>query len=366
MKTLKKITKTTEQYEKSGVVFVEDKKRKEISPDILIPSGSTLLNLECSGRVEGAFALGHFANLIGDSHSGKSLLALTMLAECAVLPQFDEYRLIYDDVEAANEFDLEYLFGQWLLDRLELKDKPGERSRFFEDFDDNINTALRGDTSFIYVLDSFDSLTTQYAVEKADKNRRARERDTKQSGSYGDGKAKLASEFFSRTIQPLRDKKSFILIISQTRDNIGFGSMFTPKTRSGGKALKFYSSHEIWLACKGKEKKKGRTVVTDVQAKITKNKLTGHHGEAYFSILFDYGIDDITSCIQFLRDHKYWTGSKKKLNTRGFIDEETTQAELIKLIEEEGLEDKLKKECQHVYNKIIDGLRPKRKSKYGG
>ena len=337
----------------------------------LIPSPSTIFNLECSGNVEGAFLEGTIVNLIGDSHSGKTLFAISTLAECAIDSRFDDWELHYDDVEAACEFDIPYLFGKVTDERINQE----HRSRTFESFSDRIAKLLDNNTPFVYVLDSFDALTTRAAIKLDVKNRKKREKGLEDDGSYGDGKPKLASEFFSMRTQDISDCRALIIIISQTRDNIGFGSMFNPKTRSGGRALKFYSFHEIWLACQAVEKVKKRKVLTNVQAKITKNKLNGSHGEALFPILFDYGVDDIASCIKFLIEDGDWTGTKASINTKGFCPLErktktkkTTgvrYSDLVKYIEENDLEDDLKLVCQQTFDSIIESIKPKeRKRKY--
>ncbi len=375
-KIIKKVKKiptadTAEQFEtvmatkKIGKVY----KKEKIDPLKLVPTGSTTFNLECSGHIEGAFLLGKMVNLIGDSHAGKTLLGFTIFAECELLERFDDYRFIYDDVEAANEFDLGKLFGKDCADRIE----QDVRSRTIEDFNDNVANALEDDAPFIYILDSFDALTSEAAIEKDAANRKARAKGNETTGDFGDGKPKIFSRFCSMRIQDLNDKGSLLIIISQTRDNIGFGAKFTPKTRSGGKALKFYAFHEIWLACQKKEKKGKRTIITNVQSKITKNKLTGNHGESYFPILNDYGVDNIRSCINFLHDEGDWTGSPGSVNTKGFLDRQETAGGklkhpsikvIIEDIEENDREDELFQLCKDTYDDIMLSLKPDRKPKY--
>lgn len=344
-------------------------KKSIINPLELVPTGSTTFNLECSGFIEGAFKTGTMVNLIGDSHAGKTLFGFTIFAECALLERFDNYRFIYDDVEAANGFDLELLFGEDCAERIE----EDVRSRTVEDFNDNVARALDDDQPFIYILDSFDALTSEAALVKDAENRKKREKGNQTTGDYGDGKPKIFSRFCSMRIQDLSDNGSVLIIISQTRDNIGFGSMFTPKTRSGGKALKFYSFFEIWLACQKKEKEGKRTIVTNVQAKITKNKLTGRHGEVYFPILNDYGVDNLGSCINFLRDEGDWTGTPGAVNTKGFLAPTPTTkgkmkhpsvSNIISDIEDNDREDELFELCQETYDTIMESLKPNRKPKY--
>lgn len=365
----KKTRSTAEQVKRTA------KRPERITPrsvdvSTLIPSPCVPFNLECSGRHEGAFQLGKITNLIGDSHAGKTLFALSSLAECANDKRFDDYDLFLDDVESANEFDIPYLFGKKFSKRL--IDDDEYKSWTIEQFNDRIATLLDAGTPFIYVLDSFDALTSEAAIKLDAENRKKRAKGAKTDGSYGDGKAKIMSDFFKLRIQDLYDKQSSIIIISQTRDNIGFGAQFNPKVRSGGKALKFFSCHEVWLAMQKKEKKGKRTYITNVQAKITKNKITGRHGEAFFPIMFDYGVDNISSCIKFLVDEGSWTGSKASYNTKGFYPmpknstaKGVTHEKLVTWIEENNKEKELAELCQEAYDAVMEALKPShRKRRY--
>lgn len=369
----KKIVPLSEQFkqnQKSELPRLIETIESEVDPDDLIPTGSTILNLECSGHIEGAFKIGKMVNLIGDSHSGKTLQGFTIFAECNKRSRFNNHRFILDDVEAANEFNVVKLFGKKCAERIDYS----IRSSTIESFQDNISRLLESKKPFIYILDSFDGLTSEAAVEKDEENRKKREKGTETKGDFGDGKAKIFSRFCSINIQKLADNDSFLLVISQTRDNMGFGAQFTPKTRSGGKALKFYSSHEIWLACQKSEKEGKRTVRTDVQAKITKNKLTGRHGEALFSVLMNYGIDDIESCVDFLITEGPWikkTGGV--IDTKRFVpniinakgDEKLPKVQqILEYIETRDKEGELKQLCKIAYDDIMEKLNPKRKPKY--
>lgn len=361
----KSAVQSTAQQVESSISKTTERKRKKIDVTELIPSPSVPFNLECSGHIEGAFQKGKIINLIGDSHAGKTLFALSIFAECNLRPEFDDYRFIEDDVEAADEFDKSFLFGEECADRIE-GEEQGIRSNSFEDFESNINKALNDGKPFIYLLDSADALDTEAAIKKHEENMAAREKGNKEKGSYGDGKAALFSSFFKHIKQKLDDANSLLIIISQTRDNLGFGAQFNPKVRSGGKALKFYSAHEVWLSMMKKEKKGDRTYSTDVMAKITKNKLTGRHGVAYFPILFDYGVDNISSCIGFLLKEKHWSGNRTSVDTKGWHPEgKISYQKLVKYIEDGGYEHELAKECKVAYDNAILEMSPThRKSRY--
>ena len=64
------------------------KEEKEVKPEsqngkLWVPSGSILFNLACSDRYSGAYLEGRMINLVGDSSSGKSFLALSGMAAMA-------------------------------------------------------------------------------------------------------------------------------------------------------------------------------------------------------------------------------------------------------------------------------------------
>ena len=69
--------------------------QQEIPLSDYLGTGSTLLNLACTGKLQGGFLKGHYYSVVGDSSSGKTFLALTCFAEAAINKNFKEFRLIY-------------------------------------------------------------------------------------------------------------------------------------------------------------------------------------------------------------------------------------------------------------------------------
>lgn len=333
---------------------------------LLVPSGSVMLNLACSNTWRGAYEVGRMSNLIGDSSSGKTYLALEMLAQCANDPRFKNYSLIYDDVEHALSMDIEDLFGHNLAERISGPEGPidtTEPSRTIEDFHFNIKNELENGPC-IYVLDSFDALTCEADLDKIEEMRKAREAGKEISGSYNLAKPKKASQILQDIVSEIEKTKSFLLIISQTRDNITPGT-FEKKTRSGGRALKFYAQHEIWLAITGKMRKvingKSRVIGSELKAKVSKNKLTGSFREVEFNFRHGYGCDDITSALEFLKQEGAVSGGKKWV----WQNYEGSLPQLIDRIEGNNLESKLFKHTQEVWLEVEEKLKPQRKSKYG-
>lgn len=327
-------------------------------PDKLIPTGSTLLNLCCSDRIEGGYVRGTMVNIIGDSAAGKTMLALSMLAEIANEPRFNDYLLIYDEPEYACQFDIQYLFGKNIADRIiDFTSDDDRPSVTIEDFYARIVRFSNEDTPFIYVLDSLDALTT----EEEQKRAKSLAKKGEMSGSYKTEKPRLMSELLRESVDRIYGSNSLLVVISQTRDKIGvtFGSK---KTRSGGRALKFYLTHELWLSVIKAIKVNKRDIGSNVAVRVSKNKLTGKKRNATFDVYNDYGIDDIGSCIDFLVDETHWKKHGRiyaeEFDIKGF------RKDLIHYIESNNLEEELRKIVQKVWNETEEQLRLNRKPKY--
>lgn len=241
----------------------------------------------------GGYVLGRVANLVGDKSTGKTLLAIE--AATNFLRRYPTGIVRYLEAEAA--FDQEYAQALGMpTERVEFVEGVDTVEGMFEDMQKTIDL-LNGRPCW-YVVDSLDSLS----------DRAESERKVGEGGTYGTGKSKAMSEGFRRLVRRIEESHMGVLVISQIRENIGvtFGSKYT---RSGGKALDFYSSHVVWLAEMGKIKRTARGVerVTGVsiKARVTKNKVGLPYREVTFPILFGYGVDDVTSAVEFLMDLKF-------------------------------------------------------------
>ena len=358
-------TSLTEQIKKSAYEG-KNYTQKHTQEDVL-PTGSTLLNLALSDYTSGGWLKGSMVNIIGDSSAGKSFVALTTLVEMQIAKQFNKYSLIYDDVENANSFNMDYLFGASFAERIQapaINDEGDEiPSDMIEDFQLNLVKALKK-SPCVYCLDSFDALNAEADEKKSMEMLESRANGNLVKGSYGMAKAKKSSEILRQIIGRLENTKSFLAIISQTRDNIDPMS-FTKKTRAGGKALKFFATHEIWLANGGSIKSKKREIGIKCKVKISKNKLTGKVREIEFPIYYDYGIDNIGSCVDFLIKENHWSGGKgKRVDPHDLGVDPCLRSILIKRIEDQSLEQKLFDIVGKVWHKIEESLRLNRKPKY--
>lgn len=360
-----KETKLTEQIEKRAERPKQAEPVSHFNPSNFVSSGSTLLNLALTDNPFCGWQKGKMANIIGDSGAGKTLLTLTALAETAHDPKEDATLLFLDDAENALEFDLSKVFGRKTEDRVELIDPP---SNTIEHFSDNLSVAMKKGKPFIYILDSFDAIGSEADTDHIEQERKIRMGESKKEskGSYGMAKPKIASQMLREDCGTLKRSQGCLLIISQTRDNLVVGS-FEKKTRSGGKALKFYATHEVWVILTKQLKSKDRRIGACCDVKVTKNKITGKRRTVSFNIFDGYGIDDVGSMIDFLLDEGEWSGGGAKNIDTGDtlgLTGPLSRAKLIAALDDDDLLMKLKLLTSDVWHSIEESLKQDRKPRY--
>jgi len=351
-------------------------KHKDTAPVVkkekLISSGCTLLNLAASGKSTGAFQRGTCINIVGGSFAGKSVLAKTILAEMARDPEFTPYTLVEDNIEYSYELDKQMgsSYKKRVIAPQYAEDGRPLNSEVFEDMQDSLLALISKGAPFAYSVDSLDALSSSDEQAKAKKDYAARHKkkteegdeSTKTGGTYGMERAKALTKILRLFFGKIYRTKSFGIIISQIRDNVEMFS-FKKETRAGGRALKHYSHHEIWLT-QTKPIKKGEYIIgTWVKAVFEKNRITGKRRTIEFAILIDYGIDDLRTSIKFLIDSGTWKKSGATIST-GDFSKAMRESDLINYIEENDKEPELRKLVAATWHAIEDDLKPKRKPKY--
>jgi len=339
------------------------KRRKDeevISSKDLLSSGSTLLNLALSGRAKGGYVKGKYYSLVGDSDSGKSWLGMSALAEAAYSPEFDDYELIYNNAEDGALMDVGKFFGK-LKDRITIT-----ASETLDEFYDRITARIEKKQPFIEILDSMDVLDAEADLKKFKKNRSRRDKDTEAKGNYGIAKAKMNSENLRKVRSRLKETGSILIVVSQTRDNIASIGPGDKKTRSGGKAIKFYAAVEFWTSIRENitkkilNKNRQQGIIARIQVK--KNHITGKKREVLVPIYHSAGMDDVGSCIAYLVDEGHWKLDKAiKAPEFNFVGR---TGDLIKKIQEEDSEGELRGIVQKVWREIETACEVKRKPRY--
>lgn len=311
---------------------------------LFLSTGSTLLDLAIAGQIPGGVASGRITHIFGDSSTAKSALSTSILGSV----QRQGGGCVLDDVEGTWDSVFGSYFG------VNSKDEKLWRriasASIEELFDIHLPAVVKFSESFknkasAMVIDTLSALPSE------------EERESKLGDStYGTSRAKQLSKAFRKTIDTLNKTKNplALIFVDQTRTNLGvmFGSS---KTVSGGLALPFYSSTRIFLKHLGKLKNKNDAVVgIKVGFDIIKNKVSVPFREGTFRLLFDYGIDDVASSLEWLHEKDPdQTSTAKKSRKWQFKDISARGLNtLAGKVEEAKLEAEVKEKVVKVWNII--------------
>jgi len=370
----KKLEDAAKQIEGAVKMIQKTKEQREAA---LLGTGSTMLNLALSGKAHGGFPAGSLIYFVGDSSSGKTFFTLTCFAEAKNSPAFENYRLIFDNVENGALMDFEAFFGKKVAATIEppnyRDDGSSKNSYLIEEMYANLDRILdesaKKKVPVIYVVDSLDALTSRQAEVKADETIKAVEKGTALPKSFGDGKAKYHSENLRRIVDKIERSQSIVIFISQTRDNVDGGMFEAQQIHAGGRALKFYASAQIWTSAtdiKEEIKGKDRQIGIRVNLKVKKNRVSGKNWAVTVPLYWSYGIDDLGSCINFLLEEKVFekVGNKVRVD----LDEEDPDVmyskDILKYVEANNLEDKVRERVQRAWDEIEAACRVDRKKRY--
>lgn len=342
---------------------LKNKKRRKwiLSPNDFLSTGSTMLNLACTDRPRFGFFKGGYYFFWGDSASGKTWLTMTCFAECLLNPNFAGYEMHFIDTEGGAVMDVPHYFGQKVADQLIWHDDVETIQDFYRKMDDLL---VKQKKKAIIVLDSENGMDNLAAKKKFQAQRKQAEAGEKEVGSHGDGKAKYHSENIRWVLSALRRTGSILVVVGQSRDNVG-GHMFAEKkTKSGGRSLSFYANIEM-QSSKGKPIKKmvrdkPREVGTNAIVCVRKNRVTGKVGKersAVVPIYLGHGIDDTGSIVDFLilENHFEQKGPdpKKRMTYKvPGLDLVGTRTEIIKFVEENEAQEIFQDMAAEVWSQI--------------
>ena len=348
-----------------------------IDPRRLLSTGSTLANLALSGHARGGIYPGTANLFVGDSSSGKTWFAHSILAEATINHRFDEYQLVYDDVENGALMEVARYFGPELARRKEPArgyDEEGNprNSTTIESMYFNLYTRLK-QGPVIYITDSMDALTSEAEGKKFQDRYKASEKSpealARLTGTMTDGKAKVNSAHLRQVNGMLKATGSILIMISQTRDNVDAFSM-EKKTYSGGRAMKFYSGAEIWTKrVKTLKRTKGDQelqIGSIVEVHVKKNRLSGKEWKVQVPLYFSSGLDETGSMVDYLVSVKRWAGAEKggSINATD-LELKGTREALVKKIEDGGRVKELRMLVAEVWKEIEDEFAIERKPRYG-
>lgn len=309
-------------------------------------TGCTVLDLGISGRVPGGIPVGRITQIYGATSTAKTLLGSSILGYA----QREERITCYDDVEHTLSASFAEMLGLDLKHPLFILFHSASVEQFF---DTNLKSVVEIDEDYhkIVVVDSLTALpTTAEKEEEIDAG----------IHKYGTSRAKQISTGLRKYIYSLATSSTTLVCIDQTRDNIGgYGGEVVP----GGRALGFYASVRVHLKLDEiVYNNKDQATGVWVKFKVEKNKVWKPLREGRFLLLFDYGVDDISSNLYFLSFVQ--NGKReaaKKLAKIKFMGESKKLSTWVKCVEEKSLEQQLKEEVIKVWGEanVVEERKPR-------
>ena len=321
------ISQIERQFGKGSIMRLGDTAKLNVE---VIPTGSLELDIALG---VGGVPRGRIIEIFGPESSGKTTLALHMIAEAQKMGgtgAFIDAEHALDPVYAKN-------LGVNIEDLLVAQPDTGEQALEIAE------ALVRSGAVDIIVIDSVAALVPKAEID----------------GEMGDSHVGLQARLMSQALRKLAGvtskSKTIVVFINQLREKVGvmFGN---PETTPGGRALKFYATIRLDVRKVDPIKQGNEIVGNRTRVKVVKNKVAPPFKQAEFDIMYGEGISregsilDIGTSIDIIEKSGAWYSygdirlGQGRENAKQFLKENKEIADEI--------ERKIRENFNLAYNKI--------------